>query len=572
MSKISSNLVNEFVKAINNNTVVSKAPTTLKGTAKIVGGKLYAVLDGSDILTPVKTTVACQEGNRVEVRIYDHQATITGNLSDVSVGEGTANDIIDKAFDSFTITNSNFIDGTISGSIFQEGTIDGSKIKDSTITGSQIADSTITGSNIQEGTITGSAFQDGSIDGSKITNSTITGSQIADSTITGSNIQKGTITGAHISQATFDQISGEAIDAVHAEFDEVISGKLSADEAELMFAKIDLTNINEGCIKTAYIEDAAITSAKIADGSIENAKIKDGAISNAKIADAEITAAKIHDINADTITAGTLKTERLILVDDETGEESIVKAINAANGVATPNGTKFQAASIDVIDLNAFQATIGGFTIGQTSLYNAKDAIDNPNSGVYIGLDGIGVGDGNTQGLTDKSPFMVKADGTFWVGGNNGSIFFDPFTGKLAMNVSEMKIESTDVGLALGQIEDLEERVTNNTTQIIQNANEVKIAFSTIGEKLDENDEAWNELQSYIRFVDGNVELGESSSDFKTILSNEELAFMQGANKIAFINNNTMHITKAEISDEIKINNWVWMQRDSGNLSLRWRI
>ncbi|WP_301098635.1 hypothetical protein, partial [Turicimonas muris] len=251
MSKISSNLVNEFVKAINNNTVVSKAPSTLKGTAKIVGGKLYAVLDGSDILTPVKTTVACQDGNRVEVRIYDHQATITGNLSDVSVGEGTANDIIDKAFDSFTITNSNFIDGTI--------------------------------------------------DGSKITDSTITGSQIANSTITGSNIENGTITGAHISQATFDEISGEAIEAVHAAFDEVISGKLSADEAELIFAKIDLTNINEGCIKTAYIEDAAITSAKIADGSIESAKIKDGAITNAKIADAEITAAKIHDINADTI-------------------------------------------------------------------------------------------------------------------------------------------------------------------------------------------------------------------------------------------------------------------------------
>lgn len=532
MSKLSSALVNEFVKAINNNTVVSKAPTTLKGTAKIVEGKLYAVLDGSDILTPVKTTVACQDGNRIEVRIYDHQATITGNLSDVSMGEGTANDIIDKAFDNFTITNSNFIDGTISGSIFQEGTIDGSKIKDSTITGSQIADSTITGSNIENGTITG----------------------------------------AHISQATFDEISGEAIEAVHAEFDDVISGKLSADEAELLFAKIDLTNINEGCIKTAYIEDAAITNAKIADGAIENAKIQDGAITNAKIADAEITAAKIHDINADTITAGTLKTEHLILVDDETGEESIVKAINAANGVATPNGTKFQAASIDVIDLNAFKATIGGFSIGQTSLYNAKDAIDNPDSGVYIGLDGIGVGDGHTQGLTDKSPFMVKADGTFWVGGNNGSIFFDPFTGKLTMNVSEMTLASTDVGAALGTLNSFDDRITNNTTQITQNANEVMIGFTAIGEKLDENDEAWSELQSYIRFVAGNMELGEASSDFKAILSNKELAFVEGSEKVAFINNNTMHITKAEIMDEIKINNWVWMQRDSGNLSLRWRI
>ena len=68
-------------------------------------------------------------------------------------------------------------------------------------------------------------------------------------------------------------------------------------------------------------------------GSIGSATIHDGAITNVKIADASIEAAKIKSINADTITAGTIKTDRLIITGPD-GEDSIVKAINLANGVS----------------------------------------------------------------------------------------------------------------------------------------------------------------------------------------------------------------------------------------------
>lgn len=563
-NKLSSSLVNEFVNALTiTKTATPKGPTTFKGTAKIVDGSMRVVIDGSSIPTPAKTTVAVRDGDRVEVRIYDHSATITGNLTDVSVGEGTAKDIVDKAFDGFVITNSNFINGTIDGSIFTDGTIEGSKIKESTVEGSVFKDGTITGSKIEDSTITGSKIESG----------TITGSNIKDSTISGSKIENGTIEGTHIAKATFDYINGEAIKAVHADFDEVLAEKLTAEEADIKYARLDKTNIEDGWITNAYIQNGSITNAKIEDGTIETGKIRDGAINDAKIADATITAAKIHDINADTITAGTLKTERLILVDNETGETSIVKAINIANGVAEADvsGSKLQAASIEVVDLYAFNATIGGFKIGTTSLYNAKEAIDDPQPGVYIGLDGVGIGDGNLQGLEDKSPFMVKSDGTFWVGGNNGSISFDPFTGKLSIDASVLSVSSRDVSTALGQLDSLEARTTTNETTINQTANAIEIGFTQVGQKLDQNDDDWNELKQYIRFAEGNIELGESSSTFKTLLTNQELAFIENGNRIAYINNNRMHITTAEIMDEIVINNWVWKQRDSGNISFKWR-
>lgn len=342
-----------------------------------------------------------------------------------------------------------------------------------------------------------------------------------------------------------------------------LTAKLAViDTLETTYAKVDMTNIQNGSIKEAYIED----------GAISNAKIKEGAIHDANIADATITAAKIHDIDADTITAGTLKTERLLLVDNETGEVSIIKAINVANGVATDvaSGTKIQAESIDVIDLWALNATIGGFNISENSLYNAKEAIDDPNSGVYIGLDGVGIGNGNVLGLTDKSPFMMKADGSFFLGGSSDSLSFDPFTGKLAINISNLSIGSRNITQALS---DIEGRVTNNATMIEQNAHNVDIKFESVEGDL-------GEFKNYIRFgssqnLGSYMELGKNTGEdvkFKTIISNKEgLLFRENEDNVAWINNRTMHITNTEVTGTLAIKNWKWEQRSNGNISFKWR-
>ena len=93
----------------------------------------------------------------------------------------------------------------------------------------------------------------------------------------------------------------------------------------------------------------------------------------AKIADATIEAAKIKSINAASIVARTIKTERLIITGPD-GQDSIVKAINIANGVseAEVNGQKGQAASIDVVDLSAFQAKIAQFDMSQNAIYRGS--------------------------------------------------------------------------------------------------------------------------------------------------------------------------------------------------------
>ena len=177
-----------------------------------------------------------------------------------------------------------------------------------------------------------------------------------------------------------------------------------------------------------------------------------------------IEAAKIKSINADSIVAGTIKTERLIITGPD-GQDSIVKAINIANGVseAEVNGQKVQAASIDVVDLSAFQAKIAQFDMSQNAIYSGKLAINDPTSGVYISTTGLGLGDG---ALTSKkeSPIQMYADGVFKLKGKNSSLEFNPVTDMLDINVSNFRIGSKEAATIDNTIKSTLEQFYSSTS------------------------------------------------------------------------------------------------------------
>ena len=79
---LTSDTLSQFAK-----TVVPKEETkeaTLNGTFKTINGKEYVQLDGSDILTPVDSTIVAEQNDRVKVLIKDHAATVIGNITSPS--------------------------------------------------------------------------------------------------------------------------------------------------------------------------------------------------------------------------------------------------------------------------------------------------------------------------------------------------------------------------------------------------------------------------------------------------------------------------------------------------------
>ena len=67
------------------------------------------------------------------------------------------------------------------------------------------------------------------------------------------------------------------------------------------------------------------------------------------------------------------------------------------------------------------------------------------------------------------------------------------------------------------------------------------------------------------------IELGESDSDFKLLITNTRIMFMEGSGVPAYINNQSLHISKAAIEEELQQGEFVWKVRSNGNLGLIWK-
>lgn len=112
---------------------------------------------------------------------------------------------------------------------------------------------------------------------------------------------------------------------------------------------------------------------------------------------------------------------------------------------------------------------------------------------------------------------------------------------------------------------------------ITQNSSEIRMDFSAVTDELKDNISTNQELlEEYIRFKGALIELGKVGNAFTAELSNNELAFKENGQKIAYISNNSLVITNAEIRNKLSLGNenrgWFdFIPRNNGNLSIKWR-
>lgn len=92
--KLTQDLITAFAKITNDNKE-KKTETILYGTTVIKNGVRYVQIDGSNALTPVQSTAVIRSGARVTIMLKDHQAIVTGNLTDPSASSGDVSDIGD---------------------------------------------------------------------------------------------------------------------------------------------------------------------------------------------------------------------------------------------------------------------------------------------------------------------------------------------------------------------------------------------------------------------------------------------------------------------------------------------
>lgn len=67
------------------------------------------------------------------------------------------------------------------------------------------------------------------------------------------------------------------------------------------------------------------------------------------------------------------------------------------------------------------------------------------------------------------------------------------------------------------------------------------------------------------------IELGESDSDFKLLITNTRIVFMEGSTETTYIKDNTLVTNNVEVKNELRQGNWVWSVRSNGNYGLSWK-
>ena len=120
---------------------------------------------------------------------------------------------------------------------------------------------------------------------------------------------------------------------------------------------------------------------------------------------------------------------------------------------------------------------------------------------------------------------------------------------------------------------------SNLSSQLTQTNANIDLKFNTVNDytiKVDGQLQQYKEeVETNIRFNEYGMQLGKLDSPFMASLDNTKLAFLENNNEVAYISNNKMHITQAEISTNLKIGDeekgfFTWQQGANGNLSLKW--
>ena len=121
--------------------------------------------------------------------------------------------------------------------------------------------------------------------------------------------------------------------------------------------------------------------------------------------------------------------------------------------------------------------------------------------------------------------------------------------------------------------EDAEALVSSVSTEIEQTKNSFEIQFNQFNADLvavaTGADAEFEEIRKYIRFVDGQILLGEVGNELELKISNDRISFLQDGAEVAYFSNRKLYVTDTQILHSLQLGNFAFMPRTNGNLSFK---
>ena len=121
--------------------------------------------------------------------------------------------------------------------------------------------------------------------------------------------------------------------------------------------------------------------------------------------------------------------------------------------------------------------------------------------------------------------------------------------------------------------DDTEALISSVSTEIEQTKNSFEIQFNQFSADIDAvangTDAEFEEIRKYIRFVDGQILLGEVGNELELQISKDRISFLQDGAEVAYFSNRKLYVTDTQILHSLQIGNFSFMPRSNGNLSFK---
>lgn len=531
---LTTDLISQFVKITNDKDKKSKA-STITGTVVVHGGTTYVKMDGSELLTPVATTTEMQEGDRVTVTIKDHVATATGNTTspsarletvdkkDEAVKQAVRGEFNTIVADYATIEKLDAATAEIGKLVAKKASIeeleatnakvgsleaDKASVKDLEVTNAKIGTLETDNATIKNAVINDLTAEDGSITNLAAKYANISFANIDEAAIKRLFSDTGLIKDLVVGDSTVTgQLVGVTIIGDLIEGGTIVADKLVVKGDDGLYYKLNTQGVTKDSFEVKY--EKTETTIEAVDGTL----MRDVTTT---------TGTEVYYYDDSGVQKYyTIFDDLYYTVDAVTTDVKMTQTeYNSLNG-SVITAKSIVAEQIDVKDLVAFGATIGGFRITDNSIYSeVKDSENNTTRGIYFDTDGqVNIGDNENY-----IRYVKNEDGTY----------------SLAISAKSIMYALNGTNRSLADLGNIGEYVKIGTYKNEQGTEEPCI------------------------------ELGEKDSNFKLIITNTRILFMDGDDAPAYITNQALRIKKAVVEDELYFGQFVWRERENGNMGIIW--
>jgi hypothetical protein len=115
------------------------------------------------------------------------------------------------------------------------------------------------------------------------------------------------------------------------------------------------------------------------------------------------------------------------------------------------------------------------------------------------------------------------------------------------------------------QVSSLSEQTQNNFTWSVANVSRLDTELSQAKAATEEQ---LNALRTYMSFDESGLVIGKTGNPFTFRVVNDRLAFYMNDTEVAYLSNNKLYVTQAEILSKLIIGKFAFEPQTNGNLSL----